>query len=302
MVECVRASLAVADFIEINESCPNVHHGGGGGGGDATAELRARLRDVVAVRDEAAKGGGRRVPILVKLGDLGDARATVKFLAGREHALTHPQCLARIPRPHALARSPPAGRPAHGSLFSRALGGGGRGMGGWVGGWGWGWGGVRTDWRPQSPSRATPDLWLSRMPPAPPARALPRAPSTAVRTVGIDGVVALNTQKDYALFDLPPVDRAVLEHYTERYGGGLSGPPILARSTEQVAAARAAVRELRLEGRFTVVHVGGVQTVADVQSSRATGAELRQWYTGLMHGLAQRDPLSLYARVAGGAR
>ena len=27
------------------------------------------------------------------------------------------------------------------------------------------------------------------------------------------------------------------------------------------------------------------------------GAELRQWYTGLMHGLAQADPLSLYARM-----
>ena len=115
--------------------------------------------------------------------------------------------------------------------------------------------------------------------------------------LGVDGVVALNTQKDYANFELPPADRALLEHYTQKYGGGLSGPPILARSTLQAAAAQTAVDELGLGGAFTVIHVGGVQSADDVQSSRETGAELRQWYTGLMHGLAQPDPMTLYARL-----
>ena len=45
----------------------------------------------------------------------------------------------------------------------------------------------------------------------------------------------------------------------------------------QVAAARAAVAELRLGGAFTVIHVGGLRSAEDVRSSRATGAELRQW-------------------------
>ena len=31
------------------------------------------------------------------------------------------------------------------------------------------------------------------------------------------------------------------------------------------------------------MHVGGIGDAQDVQDSRATGAELRQWYTGLMH-------------------
>ena len=220
VLRCVRLCLPLADFIEINESCPNVHHGGGHGG-DATAELRKRLEAIVAERDAAARGGGRRVPLLVKLGDLGEAEGTVRF--------------------------------------------------------------------------------LSRL--------------------GIDGVVALNTQKDYASFELPPADRALLDSYTARYGGGLSGPPILDRSSAQAAAAQAAVRELGLAGRFAVVHagsisavsrlclgrrlrlrfvvvhVGGVQSAADVQRSRATGAELRQWYTGLMHGLARPEPDLLYERV-----
>ena len=40
-----------------------------------------------------------------------------------------------------------------------------------------------------------------------------------------------------------------------------------------------------------------MQSAADVQRSRATGAELRQWYTGLMHGLARPEPDLLYERV-----
>lgn len=115
--------------------------------------------------------------------------------------------------------------------------------------------------------------------------------------LGVDGVIALNTQKDYAAFDLPESDRALLEQYTARYGGGLSGPPILERSSSQVAAAQAAVRELGLGPKFVVVHVGGLQTADDMQRSRDTGADLRQWYTGLMHGLAQPEPYSLYARL-----
>ena len=206
VLACVRTALPQADFIEVNESCPNVKHGSGssGGHGAGDADLTARCKAIVRVRDEYARApGGRRVPVLVKLGDLGDS-------------------------PHATVR-----------LLAKA---------------------------------------------------------------GVDGVIALNTQKDYEAFSLPEADRRLLEHYTSRYSGGLSGPPILDRSTRQVLEAQRAVSALRLEGKFTVVHVGGIQSAADVQRSRATGAELRQWYTGLMHGLADADPLGLYRRVTASTR
>lgn len=88
IVYCVEKALPHADFLEINESCPNVHHGGGSGG-TSDAELRARLKAVVATRDAAAKASGRRVPILVKLGDVGDAKRTVPHQSlTRTH--THP--------------------------------------------------------------------------------------------------------------------------------------------------------------------------------------------------------------------
>jgi len=181
VVECVRKSIPVADFIEINESCPNVKHGGD------TTGLALRLQAVTKVRDELATSVGRRVPVLVKLGDVGDAASTVRLLA--KH--------------------------------------------------------------------------------------------------GVDGIVALNTQRDYDSFDLPPQDKSLLEYYTSTYGGGLSGPPVRERSLKQAAAAVEGVRSQGLQGRFVVVHVGGLSNEGDVHRSRDTGAELRQWYTGMINALAE---------------
>ena len=50
VVYCVKKALPQADFIEINESCPNVHHGSEGGGGSGDKELAKRLTAVVAAR------------------------------------------------------------------------------------------------------------------------------------------------------------------------------------------------------------------------------------------------------------
>jgi len=192
VLDCVRKTIPVADFIEINESCPNVKHGGDSGG------LVARLAAVIRVRDEMIPSAGRRVPVLVKLGDVGDAEETVKLLA----------------------------------------------------------------------------------------------------TCGVDGVVALNTQRDYSSFELPLADQSLLDHYTSIYGGGLSGPPIRERAMTQVAAVTAAVRKQRMEGRFVVIHIGGLSCAEDVQRSRSTGAELRQWYTGMVNALAEGEsPRQLYPSV-----
>jgi len=116
---------------------------------------------------------------------------------------------------------------------------------------------------------------------------------------GIDGLVLLNTQRDYDAFDLPALDKSLLEHYTNTYGGGLSGPPIKERSMKQAAAAIAAVKKQGLQNRFAVVHVGGISDAEDVQRSRSTGAQLRQWYTGMVNALAEGHctPTALYPSV-----
>jgi len=196
VLECIRKAIPVADFLEINESCPNVKHGG------KPDDVLARLSLVVALRDQIAVSEGRRVPILVKLGNIGDADTTVQVLAN----------------------------------------------------------------------------------------------------LGVDGVVLVNTQKDHSSFDLPSRDQRLLEYYTEKYGGGLSGRPIKERALSQVVTAVNAVQQQGVAGKFSVVHVGGIEDLEDVQRSRAAGADLRQWYTGLMHGLAHCDaPGELYHSVTEGA-
>ena len=74
VLECVRQAVREADFIEINESCPNVAHGHGD-----SSELEARLAAVVKVRDAYKE---KKVPVLVKLGTLGaDPGATCRLMA-----------------------------------------------------------------------------------------------------------------------------------------------------------------------------------------------------------------------------
>ena len=80
VVDFVMCGSAVADFIELNESCPNVK----GHGKPSVEELEARLNAVIAARNDAAAAAGRSVPLLVKLGSLaalGDVETTVTLLA-----------------------------------------------------------------------------------------------------------------------------------------------------------------------------------------------------------------------------
>jgi dihydroorotate dehydrogenase len=113
---------------------------------------------------------------------------------------------------------------------------------------------------------------------------------------GVAGLVGLNTQIDYASFrdSMPASDLSMLDWYTSRYKGGLSGPAILPRSMQQMQAAASACRVANIKD-FVLVHVGGIMTQRDVHTSRKeSGAVLRQWYTGLMHAIATRPTNDIY--------
>ena len=61
-------------------------------------------------------------------------------------------------------------------------------------------------------------------------------------------------------------------------GGGLSGAPLMAKSTEVVGKVRARV------GRgYPLIGVGGIFTADDVRAKMAAGAELVQLYTGFIY-------------------
>lgn len=92
----------------------------------------------------------------------------------------------------------------------------------------------------------------------------------AVKTV--DGIIATNTtlSRDGLLADPRVVEAAG--------AGGLSGPPVAARSLELLRLIRTIV-----PAEFCVVSVGGVETAADVAERLAAGATLVQGYTAFLY-------------------
>ena len=251
VLACVRALAPVADFLEVNESCPNVAHGHAGDGSAAAEEaaLRARLTAVVRARD----------------GALAACDADETSATGEE------------------GQEEQQGRR------------------------GWGWG--RRNSSPQRRRRPA----RRRVPVLVKLGAVGASPAAVEATVrlchacGCDGVVAVNTQTNYAELRpaLAPGDRALFDFYTRTFRGGVSGAPIRGVALAQAAAAADAARRLGLSslskkgGRpaFEVVHVGGVATREDVGASRAAGCGLREWYTGLMFNMATEPLREVYPRA-----
>ncbi len=105
------------------------------------------------------------------------------------------------------------------------------------------------------------------------------------RETGIDGIIATNTT-----IERPPD----LSGRHCRETGGLSGPPLLARSTAVLADL------YRLtEGTIPLIGVGGIASGADAWARIRAGATLVQLYTALVYegpGLAARIAKDLAAR------
>jgi dihydroorotate dehydrogenase len=96
-----------------------------------------------------------------------------------------------------------------------------------------------------------------------------RTVGQALLRQGMDAVIATNTTFSRAGVESLP-------HAGET--GGLSGAPLMARSTE-------VVRQLAeiLEGRLPIIAVGGILCGADAVAKMAAGASLVQIYTGFIY-------------------
>lgn len=87
--------------------------------------------------------------------------------------------------------------------------------------------------------------------------------------MGVDGVIATNTT----------VSRiAVHQHPLSKEVGGLSGEPLMAKSTSVLRMLRT-----RLPEHIPLVGVGGILSGADAVKKMAAGASLVQMYTGLIY-------------------
>jgi dihydroorotate dehydrogenase len=95
-----------------------------------------------------------------------------------------------------------------------------------------------------------------------------RAIAEAVRRHGIEGVIATNTS----------VSREGVENLPHaREAGGLSGAPILGKSTAVLRSLKALLPQV------TLIGAGGILSGADAAEKRAAGAQLVQLYTGLIY-------------------
>jgi dihydroorotate dehydrogenase len=100
--------------------------------------------------------------------------------------------------------------------------------------------------------------------------------ATLAVNLGLAGIIATNTT-------LSREGLATPQHLIERAGaGGLSGPPVAARSLELLHLIRRVVPE-----DFCIISVGGVETAHDVAERLAAGATLVQGYTAFLY----RGPL-----------
>lgn len=87
--------------------------------------------------------------------------------------------------------------------------------------------------------------------------------------LGVDGVIAGNTT----------VDRLSIEgHPLAKETGGLSGKPLYGKSTLVLRRLRS-----RLSTRISLVGVGGILSGADAAGKATAGADLVQFYTGLVY-------------------
>ena len=89
---------------------------------------------------------------------------------------------------------------------------------------------------------------------------------------------------------------ATLRAPAAREAGGLSGPPLLARSTRLLARLA-----LRLEGRLPLIGVGGIASGADAYAKIRAGATAVQLYTAMIYegpGIAGRVAAELDRLVA----
>ncbi|RYD33159.1 MAG: quinone-dependent dihydroorotate dehydrogenase [Verrucomicrobiaceae bacterium] len=86
---------------------------------------------------------------------------------------------------------------------------------------------------------------------------------------GLDGVIATNTTLDR---------HAVVGHAYANEAGGLSGKPVMEKSTRVLASFSE-----HLGGKVALIGVGGISSVEDAQAKIAAGADLVQIYTSFIY-------------------
>ena len=106
--------------------------------------------------------------------------------------------------------------------------------------------------------------------------------------LGFDGLDLGNTSADHARHRgaVAAAELRLYDHFTRRFGGGVSGRPLKALSLASVRAAAAHLAARPGHREFHLVRTGGVEGAADLAAS-ASSAALSGWYGGYFEAFAR---------------
>ncbi|MBR9692778.1 hypothetical protein GOV07_02485 [Candidatus Woesearchaeota archaeon] len=115
---------------------------------------------------------------------------------------------------------------------------------------------------------------------------------------GVDGIVAINTQKNYAELakGIDPSEKKLFDYYTQTHQGGVSGRVIKTHAFHK--ADTLAYEIMRQGSHLQLVHVGGIEDRVDMEWSAGI-APLSEWYTGLMTAMTQLPTKEVYRSMVG---
>jgi dihydroorotate dehydrogenase len=107
--------------------------------------------------------------------------------------------------------------------------------------------------------------------------------------LGFDGIDLGNTSTRYPDHRgaIDARERPLYDHFTGRFGGGVSGRPLREISLGLAGAAVEHVRRLAPDREFHVLRTGGIETGADLAASERAGVALDGWYTGSFQAFAE---------------
>ncbi len=113
-----------------------------------------------------------------------------------------------------------------------------------------------------------------------------------------DGINLGNTSIDYANVkpQLNAKDTQLFYNFTQNFGGGVSGLPLKNKSLQLCAEAARLLSEFKPNHEFHIIRSGGIDSLADIEESRALGISFNQWYTGFFNNYA-RDGDQVYSKL-----
>jgi dihydroorotate dehydrogenase len=116
--------------------------------------------------------------------------------------------------------------------------------------------------------------------------------------LGFDGVNFGNTSTDYEYYSqyLTNHEKQNFNYFTQKFGGGLSGEILKAKSLELCKIAQQLLAKIQPHNEFVITRTGGISSADDLQASSDNLIMLNQWFSGYFENFAKNGH-QLYSKI-----